>query len=62
MLKKYKDKNKMYIQGIHTWKELVNIVIKAKEEGYSYMGYDNIKGVGFAAVFKKTDKKAKQKE
>lgn len=53
MLKKYKDSDKIYIQGIRTWKELVRIVIKAKEAGYSYMGYDEIPKIGYAAVFKK---------
>ena len=53
MLKKYKDRDKMYVQGIRTWKELVNLVMRAKEQRYSYVGYDNVKGIGFAAVFKK---------
>jgi len=53
MLKKYKDRDKMYVQGIRTWKELAAVVIEAKEQGYSYMGCDNVKGIGFAAVFKK---------
>lgn len=31
MLKKYKDRDKMYVQGIRTWKELAAVVMKAKE-------------------------------
>jgi hypothetical protein len=57
MLKKYKDRDKMYVQGICTWKELAAVVMNAKEQGYSYMGYDNVKRIGFAAVFKKQTKR-----
>jgi hypothetical protein len=48
MLKKYKDGDRMYVQGIRTWKELVKIVMNAKAAGYSYMGYVK-KGPGTSA-------------
>jgi hypothetical protein len=53
MLKKYKRGDKIYIQGIRTWKQLVDVVQKAKAAGYSYLGYDDVPGIGYAAVFKK---------
>ncbi|ERM91498.1 hypothetical protein O163_09995 [Caldanaerobacter subterraneus subsp. yonseiensis KB-1] len=62
MLKKYKDGDRMYVQGIRTWKELVRIVMNAKAAGYSYMGYDEIPKIGYAAVFKKQTKTASRKE
>ena len=62
MLKKYKQGDKIYIQGIRTWKELVKIVMEAKAAGYSYMGYDEIPKIGYAAVFKKQTKTGSRKE
>jgi len=53
MLKKYKRGDKIYIQGIRTWKQLVDVVQKAKAAGYSYLGYDNVPDIGYAAVFQK---------
>lgn len=62
MLKKYKQGNKIYIQGIRTWKELVRVVMNAKAAGYSYMGYDEIPQIGYAAVFKKQLEAVSRKE
>ncbi|MDP9750326.1 hypothetical protein [Thermoanaerobacter pentosaceus] len=62
MLKKYKQGDKIYIQRIRTWKQLVKIVMKAKAAGYSYMGYDEVPKIGYAAVFKKQSKTASRKE
>jgi hypothetical protein len=60
MLKKYKKDDKIYIQGIRTWKELVSVVMKAKTAGYDYMGYDEIDKIGIAAVFEKQIKKGER--
>jgi len=53
MLKKYKKNDTIFIQGIRTWKELVNLVKRAENAGYKYVGYHNIESIGDVAVFEK---------
>jgi hypothetical protein len=53
MIKTYKKGDTVFIQGIRTWKELVNIVRRAEKAGYKYVGYHKIESIGDVAVFEK---------